>query len=114
MFERLGIRTVIAQRRRPATHVGAAPGVFPPDSRSRVRAWRAWREMRTHLDRLPASSRIVTVCAHCGFAKTPAGEWVGMKEELRKARRTDSVTFDLSHGICPPCLRIHYAEFLAK
>ncbi len=114
MFERLGIRTVVAQRRRPAAHAGVASGVHPGDTRARGRAARAWREMRTHLDRLPATSRIVTVCAHCGFAKTPAGEWVGMRAELREARRADPGAFDLSHGICPPCLTIHYAEFLVR
>ena len=51
---------------------------------------------------------IVTMCSHCRKLKNDAGEWVD-SSALAELPDEDNI----SHGICPPCIRANYPPALA-
>ncbi|MEE8399120.1 MAG: PAS domain-containing protein [Desulfobacterales bacterium] len=57
-------------------------------------------------------ANFLPICAHCKAVR-PGGssstKWVPLEDYM-----TDSLSKDLSHGICDPCAKIHYAEFLEE
>ena len=45
---------------------------------------------------------LTPVCCHCGRQKTAAGEW---------RDRAPVAGERITHGICPPCIRLLYPEY---
>lgn len=46
---------------------------------------------------------MLPICAHCKNIRDPEGVWHPLEIYMREKRHTD-----LSHGICPKCLKEHY------
>ena len=53
-------------------------------------------------------AEIVTICSHCRRFKNDVGEWVD-PSGLDELPDEDNI----SHGICPPCIRANYPPALA-
>ena len=57
--------------------------------------------------KLKIVSNILTVCSHCKKIKNDEETWCGYDEYFSK---NSKILF--SHGLCPSCMKEHYAEFL--
>jgi PAS domain-containing protein len=49
---------------------------------------------------------LVPVCMHCRRVRTEGRTWQAMERYLK-----DHLDMDISHGLCPDCLRKYYPEF---
>jgi len=75
------------------------------DSAGLATAWPGPRSSRPGPGQEP---EIVTMCSHCRQLKNDAGEWVD-PSALAELLDEDNI----SHGICPPCIRANYPPALA-
>ena len=51
----------------------------------------------------------LSICAHCKRIRNEQGQWEQMESYISHHSQTD-----FSHGLCPDCLKTHYAEPLPK
>jgi PAS domain S-box-containing protein len=52
---------------------------------------------------------LLSICAHCKRIRNEQGQWEQMESYISHHSQTD-----FSHGLCPDCLKTHYAEPLPK
>jgi hypothetical protein len=57
---------------------------------------------------LLAAQGLIPVCMHCGKVREDGTRWTPMAAYLKI--RLD---VDVTHGLCPECLRKHYPEYEA-
>lgn len=73
-------------------------------------AWLAENEARRASERAAAEFRtlrgIVPICANCKRVRTDSDTWHEI--EMYVAAHTGA---QFTHGVCPDCLRLHYADF---
>jgi len=58
---------------------------------------------------LVSTQGIVPVCMHCGKVRERSDEWASMEQYLKQ-----HLDLDMSHGLCPECLRKHYPDAAAE
>ena len=54
---------------------------------------------------LLSTQGIVPVCMHCGKVREARDQWASMEQYLK-----EHLDLDMSHGLCPECLRKHYPD----
>lgn len=64
-------------------------------------------ELQTALDEVKTLQGIIPICSYCRNLKDDAGTWKKIEDYL--SSHSDA---QLSHGICEPCMRKHFPEFL--
>ena len=50
---------------------------------------------------------VITRCMHCKCIRSTANEWM---RNVRITGTAKDANFDISDGICPECMDIHYPE----
>ncbi len=61
----------------------------------------------THNDEtITLPEKIITICCHCHQVKDVDGNWY--PESILDDVEVD---YDLSHGICPDCMKEHYPDY---
>jgi hypothetical protein len=55
---------------------------------------------------LVSSQGLVPICMHCRKVRDTSDSWEPMERYLK-----DHLDLDVSHGLCPECLKKHYPEF---
>ena len=58
------------------------------------------------LKSLASSGGIIDMCAQCKRIRDPHGQWIRIEEYVADATRTD-----ISHGLCPQCIKELYPEY---
>ena len=64
------------------------------------------RRLTDYLAELEALRTLVPICAHCKSIRDSDGNWKSIENYLAENSKTD-----VSHGICPACVKRHYSEF---
>lgn len=52
---------------------------------------------------------LLSICAHCKRIRNEQGRWEQMESYISHHSQTD-----FSHGLCPDCLRLHYADLIQE
>jgi hypothetical protein len=52
---------------------------------------------------------LLPICSFCKSIRNDAGEWENLERYISKRSATE-----FSHGICPSCHKIHYADLLER
>jgi len=60
-------------------------------------------DLQSALGEVKRLTGLLRVCAWCRRVRTDAGGWVSMEVFMR-----DHADIDITHGICPDCVREHY------
>ncbi len=72
-------------------------------------AWRREFDARLTAERALAEldqlRGIIPICSHCRRVRTEVGSWQQIEQYVR-----DRSSADFSHGICPSCFTVHYAD----
>ena len=63
-------------------------------------------ELRQALDHIKTLQGILPICSFCKKIRDDRGYWSQVEEYISKHSRAA-----FSHGICPDCMKQHYAEF---
>lgn len=64
-------------------------------------------ELQDALNQVKILRGFLPICSHCKKIRNDQGYWENVENYIR-----DHSDAELSHGICPECLKKHYAEFL--
>jgi hypothetical protein len=59
-----------------------------------------------HERKVQALERLLPICSFCKSIRNDVGEWERLEGYISRRSETK-----FSHGVCPSCQRIHYAEF---
>ena len=63
------------------------------------------KKLRSALEEIKSLRGILPICSYCKKIRTEAGSWMEVENYVRKHSEAE-----FSHGICPNCVREHYAE----
>src|SRR5579862_3733104 len=63
------------------------------------------KKLRSAFDEIKTLRRILPICSYCKKIRTEVGSWVEVENYVRKHSEAE-----FSHGICPNCVRKHYAD----
>jgi len=55
---------------------------------------------------LISTQGIVPICMHCGKVRETPEQWAPMERYLK-----NHLDLDMSHGLCPECMRKHYPDY---
>jgi hypothetical protein len=58
---------------------------------------------------LVSTQGLVPICMHCGRVRDLSNQWAPMERYLR-----DRLDLDVTHGLCPACLKKHYPDYTAE
>lgn len=64
-------------------------------------------ELRESLREIKVLRGLLPICAHCKKIRDEKGTWQGVESYMEKRSE-----LQFSHGICPDCLKEHYAEYV--
>lgn len=67
------------------------------------------RELEERLSEVRTLQGIIPICAHCRRVRDDAGFWAAVEDYI--ARHSEA---EMSHGICPDCMQVHYPEITRK
>ncbi len=63
------------------------------------------QKLRSALEEIKTLRGILPICAYCKKIRTDSGSWVQVEKYIREHSEAE-----FSHGICPTCVREHYAD----
>ena len=66
------------------------------------------RGLTDYVDEIRTLRGIIPICSHCKDVRTDEGYWQAVEQFV-----TALAEATFSHGICPTCVEIHYADVLA-
>jgi PAS domain-containing protein len=58
---------------------------------------------------LVSTQGLVPICMHCGRVRDRSNDWTPMESYLK-----DRLDLELTHGLCPECMKKHYPEFFRR
>jgi hypothetical protein len=67
------------------------------------------QRLRQALVEIKTLEGILPICCHCKKIRDDQGSWHRLEKYIRERS-----TAQFSHGICPECLKIHYADILCR
>ncbi|SLM32118.1 Response regulator receiver protein [Desulfamplus magnetovallimortis] len=63
-------------------------------------------KLKKSLEEVKTLRGILPLCSFCKKIRNPNGEWIGVDEYIYLNSEAD-----ISHGLCPECLKLHYPEY---
>lgn len=67
------------------------------------------KKLRSALEEIKTLRGILPICSYCKKIRTEVGSWIEVENYVRKHSEAE-----FSHGICPNCMREHYADLYGQ